>query len=221
MAQHRDEPAQELHPVASDQPGLILHRPLRKLRQVAIVYALLPLVCAGLGGFVVIKLTEAATSRRLAALERDLEQRRAVNTKSNTERDRQIAELRRLVCVFADHSEPRDDQVEAVRIQYGCDGGPYPVLPVPGVPTPSSSGSPPSGGPSPVPLRSSGGSGGAVPAPGRSTVRALPQPAPRPPTTRPPTSRPAETITRPPSSPPSRSRSVLCVDLPLLPKLCV
>lgn len=200
-----DDETDQLHPVATDQPGLILHRPLRKLRQVAIVYALLPLLCAAVGAWIATQVAygraERHTDARIATLEQDLAQRRAANQQSNAERDRQIAELRRLVCILADHAQPRDDQVEQVRATYGCTGGPYPE---------------PSAAP-PAPSETQ------PPAPGttRTTAAAAQQPH-VPPATQP---APRPTTTRPPattSSPPAPGSPLLCVDLrPLLPKICV
>lgn len=183
-----------LHPVATDQPGLVLHRPLQKLRQIAVVYALLPLLCAALGGFVAVKIGEANTDRRLGTLERDLADRRAANQKSNAERDRQIAELRRLVCTFADHAQPRDDQVEQVRATYGCTGGPYPeptTSPAPRLPSPGVS---------------------------RPTAGAF-----RPPGVTATTTRPGLAPTRslPPSTRPPVGGGVVCVVVPPLPPVCL
>ncbi len=60
------------------------------------------------------------TDARVAVLESDLQQRRSAAATQNANRDQQIAELRRLVCLFADHSQPRDDLVQDVRVRYGC-----------------------------------------------------------------------------------------------------
>ncbi|MGI5247758.1 hypothetical protein [Dactylosporangium sp. CA-139066] len=188
-----DDETERLHPLATDQPGLILHRPVAKWRQIAIMYALLPLLCAGVGAWIATQVAyaraEAHTDRRIAALERDLAERRAANTSANAERDRQIAELRRLVCIFADHAQPRDAQVEEVRARYGCTGGPYPV---PQSPPPSA---PISGRPT---------SGVLPPTARTSSVIAVPSPAGPPP-------RPS----------PSSAGPLLCVDLPLLPRVCL
>ncbi|GAA2636988.1 hypothetical protein GCM10010399_82660 [Dactylosporangium fulvum] len=194
-----DDNTEKLHPVATDQPGLILHNPYRKLRQIAVVYALLPLLCAGVGGWIATQIayTRAAdhTDARIEALERDLSERRTTNQQANAERDRQIAELRRLVCILADHAQPRDGQIEQVRGTYGCTGGPYPV--------PSVSTAPP-----------------ARPGPGlsRTTAGALP-PAVRSSPARAPLPSPAG---RPPSPSPAPSGGpLLCIDLPLLPPICL
>jgi hypothetical protein len=190
-----DGETERLHPVATDQPGLILHRPLQKLRQIAIVYALLPLLCAALGAWVAYRLTEASTDRRIAALEQDLAQRRAARAEQDAARDRQLGELRLLVCIFADHSQPRDDQVEAVRARYGCTGGPYPEPQSPPA-TPgrggTSAGTRPSGV-LPPPVRTT--SAIAVPSP----TRGPPQPSPTG----------------------DGAGPLLCVKLPLLPRVCL
>ncbi len=78
------------------------------------------------------------TDQTLSVLVKDLDQRRAAAQQANASRDQQLAELRRLVCILADHAQPRDQQVDDVRARYGCNGGPYPVpgpsgpYPVPG-----------------------------------------------------------------------------------------
>lgn len=186
---------EQLHPVATDQPGLVLHRPLRKLRQIAVVYALLPLVCAAVGAWIATQIAydraERHTDGRIAALERDLADRRAANQASNADRDRQLAELRRLICVFADHSTPRDDQVEEVRTRYGCTGGPYPV---------------PSWSPSPPGPGFSRTTGALLPPPARTTSARVPRPSP---------AGPPPSPTTPPPGP------LVCADLPLLPRVCL
>lgn len=84
-------------------------------------------VSAGLGGERAYARSSAHTDQRIGTLESELAQRRATILQGDTLRDQQIAELRRLVCVFADHVQPRDDQVAQVRLRYGCTGGPYPM----------------------------------------------------------------------------------------------
>lgn len=69
------------------------------------------------------------TDERVAVLENDLRQRRATAAEQNANRDKQIAELRKLVCVLADHAQPRDAAVQEVRVQYNC--VPPPVSPSP------------------------------------------------------------------------------------------
>lgn len=75
--------------------------------------------------FVAVERAGEHTDARVAVLESDLQQRRGTAATQNANRDAQIAELRRLVCVFADHSEPRDGTVEEIRARYGC-GAPSP-----------------------------------------------------------------------------------------------
>lgn len=69
---------------------------------------------------------EKHTDARVGVLESDLQQRRAAAAEQNANRDSQIAQLRRLVCVFADHAQPRDEDVEEVRAAYGCTATPSP-----------------------------------------------------------------------------------------------
>lgn len=75
----------------------------------------------------------AHTDDRIAVLEGDLSQRRASALAANANRDAQIAQLKRLVCILADHAQPRDDQVAQVRAEFACTGGPYPEPPLPTV----------------------------------------------------------------------------------------
>ncbi|GGM53122.1 hypothetical protein ACFFX1_55070 [Dactylosporangium sucinum] len=190
----RDDETGRLHPLATDQPGLILHEPIKKWRRVAIVYALLPLLCAGVGAFIATQVAyhraEQHTDERLATLEDDLAERRRVRAEQDAERDAQSQRLLVLACVLLDHAQPRDGQIEAWRTELGCSGGPYTVpslAPGPRLPAPSASRSqvmPP-------------------PAVRSSAAGPLPSPAPRPP------------------SPAPSSGPLLCVDLPLLPELCL
>jgi hypothetical protein len=83
-------------------------------------------VSASVGGEHAYNRSSRHTDERIATLESDLAERRAANQRQNVQRDQQIGELRRLVCVFADHAQPRDEQVRQVRAKYGCNGGPYP-----------------------------------------------------------------------------------------------
>jgi hypothetical protein len=169
MPEHQDDDTRELHPVATDQPGLILHRPYQKLRQIIVLYTLLPLVCAFVGGWIATQVayqrSETHTDRRIAVLEGDLAQRRKANAEANAARDARTAELLALVCQLLDHAQPRDAGIEASRAKYRCTGNP-PLAPTPG----PSSAPPRQPGQSRVPPERSGGTGGGM----------LPTPAPRP-----------------------------------------
>lgn len=139
------------------------------------------------------------TDGRIAALERDLAERRAVRADQDAVRDAQARRLLVLACVLLDHSQPRDSQIEAWRAELGCTGGPY-VIPAPAsgprLPAPSSA------------MRPSGWlrtSGAVPPTPRPSSVIVAPSPAGPPP--------------RP--SPSQGGSPLLCVDLPLLPPVCV
>lgn len=83
-------------------------------------------VSASVGGEHAYRRSSAHTDVRIATLESDLAERRAESRRQNVQRDQQIGELRRLVCILADHVQPRDEQVRQVRARYGCTGGPYP-----------------------------------------------------------------------------------------------
>ncbi|WP_344613368.1 hypothetical protein [Dactylosporangium salmoneum] len=189
---------EQLHPVATDQPGLILHRPYQKLRQIAVIYALLPLLCAGIGAWIATQVAytraERHTDARIETLERDLAQRRAARAAQDAARDEQTRELLKLVCDLLDHATPRDETIEADRALYGCAGNPASLPPS----VTSSSVAPPrtarttAGAPQPPAVRT-------------TAVRPLqPSPAGPPPTTGMPAPGP-----------------LLCVDLPVLPPVCL
>lgn len=71
----------------------------------------------------------AHTDRRIAALESDLTERRQVRASQDAGRDAQTRELLALVCVLLDRAQPRDSEVQARRVRYGC------VAPVPPPPS--------------------------------------------------------------------------------------
>jgi hypothetical protein len=79
------------------------------------------------GGRLAYEQSAAHTDARIAVLEGDLSQRRAASMAANrirdaqaAQRDAQIAELRRLVCAFADHAQPQDADIQQIRAQYHC-----------------------------------------------------------------------------------------------------
>lgn len=190
-----------LHPVATDQPGLILHQPRRKLRQIAIIYALLPLVSAGVGAWIATQVayarSEAHTDSRIAALEQDLSERRRVRAEQDAARDAQTRQLLNLLCVLLDHAQPRDDAVEALRTRYGCAGG---------VPSPGPQSPPPSPGSRPAPGGSKPTASLVLPPPRRSAGAApVPSPAGPPPA---------------PSGSPGAGR-LLCLEVPPLLRVCL
>jgi hypothetical protein len=199
-----DGDTERLHAVATDQPGLVLRRPLQKLRQVAIVYALLPLVAAGLGAWIATQIayarSEAHTDRRIAALEDDLAERRRVRAEQDAARDAQSREVYALLCLLLDHAQPRDAAVEAKRAKYGCAGG---------VPSPGPQSPPPAAPSSAVPVPGGSRTTAAlvVPPPRRSRSTGLPVPSPAGP---------------PPASPvPPPGGPLLCVEVSPLLRLCV
>jgi hypothetical protein len=87
---------------------------------------LLAFVSAYAGGTFGYRASAQHTDRTLGVLVKDLDQRREAAQQANARRDAQLGELRRLVCVLADHAQPRDQQVQEARARYGCNGGPYP-----------------------------------------------------------------------------------------------
>ncbi len=62
----------------------------------------------------------AHTDQRIAALESDLAERRAVRASQDAARDAQTRELLTLVCVLLDRVQPRDSEVQVQRVRYGC-----------------------------------------------------------------------------------------------------
>lgn len=100
----------------------------------SLVFGLAVLLLSSVIGYaasaIAVTRAEKHTDRRVEVLEKDLQQRREANAAQNAARDGQIAELRLLVCLFADHAQPRDAAVEQVRRRYGCVGVPTPT-PVP------------------------------------------------------------------------------------------
>lgn len=129
MARHDD--TFPPHPVLTDQPGLILTQPRRQLAKILILYALLPLVCSASGAVIVYELSNAATERRVAAVEDYLAQRREANTAADSARDRQLEQTRRDLCVVLDRIQPRDAAVQDMRRRYGCTTGPTSPSPSP------------------------------------------------------------------------------------------
>jgi hypothetical protein len=148
-------------PLLTDEPGVLLHQPRRKLIRVLVVYALLPLICAAAGAYISYELAAAQANDRISALESDLAQRRANRASMDAAQASAAAQFRTDMCVLADRTVPRDQAVEEIRRRYGCIGTPPPV-------SPSSTRPPPS------PSRRAAGNGGAAKDPAR------PAPAPRP-----------------------------------------
>lgn len=112
-----------------DAEPVTTHRPRNLL--LSMVFGMSVLLLSSVIGYTAavfaVNRAEAHTDQRVAVLERDLQQRRATAAAQNEARDQQIAELRRLVCLFADHSQPRDPAVEDVRRRYNCTGSPSPT----------------------------------------------------------------------------------------------
>lgn len=176
----------------------------------AAAIVVLAAVIAYFSSAIAVNRAEQHTDDRVAVLESDLQARRSAAAEQNANRDAQIAELRRLVCLFADHATPRDQDVEDVRRRYGCTGVPNPT---PG-PTSSATAVPtarPQGARQPV--RSPAGPG--VGGPGGQ-----PTPAPHPTSTGTLTV-PSKPVPPPPASPAGGPQPLVCITLPLLPPLCV
>lgn len=117
--------------------------PVARTALLTLLFAAAVLLLAGVIGYtsskVAVTRAERHTDARVEVLEKDLQQRREAAAEANANRDAQISELRRLVCVFADHATPRDRDVQQVRARYSCDT-PFPPLPsVSPAPAPSRS----------------------------------------------------------------------------------
>ncbi len=105
-----------------------------KLRQVpswiaalvAIVLAAALGVVAGTTAYVAQSRANAHTDRRIARLESDLTERRKAAAEANARRDQQIAEVQRLICTVMNRVQPRDAEVERIRVQFHCDQQPQP-----------------------------------------------------------------------------------------------
>lgn len=173
-----DEKTETYH-VLSDEPGLMLHRPRRQLARVLVLYALLPLICAGAGSYITYTLAGERTDHRIAALETDLAERRAARADMDAqqrvrdaERQAADAQLRKDACIAFDRLQPRDREVLDLRKRYGCTGNPRPAV----APAPTSA---PSGGSQPAGRHPSGSSND-----GASPDR--PRPAPQQPPAGPP-----------------------------------
>lgn len=177
----------------------------RRIVLLSLGFALAVLLLSGVIGytsaFFAVRRSAEHTDERVGVLETDLQQRRSAAAAQNAARDEQIAELRRLVCVFADHSQPRDQSVEEIRTKYGCTGAPAPN------PSASPSASPPNI--ASTGARRGGGPGGPGVRGSRPT-NATPQPK---------TAAPAQQVPPPPAGNPGGD--AVCVDLPLLPKICL
>ncbi len=123
-----EEPTAE-YVVLSDEP-IVIPQPRRAVARVAIAYMVAILIvgasAAYIGATVGYDRAAARTDRRIGTLERDLAERRAARNAENATRDAQVRRLRELVCVFADRVQPRDVDVERVRAEFGCTGGPAP-----------------------------------------------------------------------------------------------
>jgi hypothetical protein len=176
----------------------------------ALAVVLLAAVISYTAAVIAVYRAERHTDERVAVLERDLQQRRAAAAEQNANRDAQIAELRRLVCLFADHAQPRDAAVEDVRARYGCTGVASPT------PSPSRTVTvePTARATAQGAHRTGGGPGG----PGVGGATRQPTAGPSPTTTKSPTlAVPSQQV--PP--PPATGDELLCIDLPLLPVICL
>lgn len=177
----------------------------RRIITLSLAFALAVLLLSGVIGytsaFVAVQRSTDHTDERFGVLESDLQQRRSAAAEQNASRDAQnasrdaqLAELRRLVCVFADHAQPRDQSVEDIRTSYGCTTTPFPT--------------PPASAPSSPRVTATGTRrGGGTNSPG------LAAPQPTPPV-------PSQQVPPPPAGDPGDNKLV-CVDLPLLPKICL
>lgn len=86
-------------------------------------------IVAAVSVYVALSRANAHTDRRLATLEADRAERRTAADQANARRDQQIAETRRLVCTVVNRIQPRDTEVERIRVEFRCDQQPEPSPP--------------------------------------------------------------------------------------------
>jgi hypothetical protein len=107
------------------------------VRVTAVAYAIAIVFCSAMGSYIATVVAHergsAHTDERIARLEGDLAVRRAAAAEANARRDQQLAEVGRLVCAVVNRVQPRDAEVERIRVQYRCDQQPQPS----GSPAPS------------------------------------------------------------------------------------
>ena len=195
MARHGSEVDEELHPVATDQPGLVLHQPQRKMWQIFAAFVFAITTCSAAAAYVGAAIAYHRASDdadvRFATLEKDLAERRKLAAEANAKRDAQQAKVSALVCTVLDRLQPRDADVEAARATYGCTANPKEMRQVPGA------------------VRQPGGAGGSEPGPTGPGSAHPPAPPAAAPVPRPPTTTPALPVPKP-STPPE---PLVCVPL--------
>lgn len=169
--EHRDQSAdtQRLEPILTDAP-VTVHNPRGKIRAVMVLFAaaiVLAAASAYLTTVIAYQRSTRHTDQRIATLERDLAQRRAVRADRDRETQALLEQYRHTICVLAEqHSGPTIDQLRA---DYRCG----PSIPSTPPSTPGAS-----------PTRASRGTAPRAPAPRPSPAAPgtpRPQPAPSPP----------------------------------------
>ncbi len=94
---------------------------------VGLVLAIMLGVVAGVTAFYAQSKSNEHTDKRIALLEADRVERRRVADEANARRDQQIAETQRIVCVVLNRIQPRDTEVQRIRVQFLCDRQPDPL----------------------------------------------------------------------------------------------
>ncbi len=124
-----DRPSTEdlLTPPAIDPSRLVRVTPSWQAILVGALLAIMLGIVAGVTAYIAQNRANEHTDRRLAELERDRAERRAAADAANARRDQQIAETQRIVCVVMNRIEPRDAEVQRIRVQFRCDAQPDPA----------------------------------------------------------------------------------------------
>jgi hypothetical protein len=200
----RDEPLPPVHPdqtVQSDQRVVTGQRTRRSRMVLFLLVATLVLtnVAAYLAGTWSSANSKQRSERRIAALEADLEQRRATWTSSDAAQRAEMDQLRRDACVLAARVSSPGPTVETVLSRYGCSSGQ--PAPTPGI-APGELSSASAG--------ASGGTGGAgnrqpapPPGPPPAPLPVHPAPPPQPPPPAQPPAPPPVHPAPPPAQPPA------------------
>ncbi len=123
--------------VLTDEP-IVVPQPRRAVARVAISFGLAILVvgasAAYIGATIGYDRASGKIDRRVAAIERYQDERRGARDSEKAQADAEraaakaeLARLRAAFCVLADRAQPRDAEIDRVRAEFGCTGGPLPV----------------------------------------------------------------------------------------------
>lgn len=167
--------------VLADEP-VVLEKPRRAVAKVAIAYMAAILIVGVSAIYIGYGLARRDLDRRVAAIEQYQNERRDVRDQEKQDADAEreataarVERLKQIVCVFADRAQPRDEDVQRIRQEFGCTGEPVaPATPGALLPPPS-----PGGRATPGPRTGTprGGVPGTLPAPAPQPPPAVPPPA--------------------------------------------